>query len=215
EEPVAPASALIYALTLNRLERPAEAMPLLETTAQQARALGNGYIAELADYYFARSLMVAGRLDEAAPRFEALRQEWTGQTAARNRLGDLTATMADMALRRRNLPQARELIAESLRAFGWPTEKRPLGLNAALVVAARVCLATGEHVRASEYAAAALRIAEATARDPRQSADVGEALLAWAAAHRSTSARTEVQAALRRAVESLTNALGPDHRLTR
>src|SRR5690606_34910231 len=84
EEPVAPASALIYALTLNRLERPAEAMPLLETTAQQARALGNGYIAELADYYFARSLMVAGRLDEAAPRFEALRQEWTGQTAARN-----------------------------------------------------------------------------------------------------------------------------------
>lgn len=215
EEPVAPASALIYALTLNRLERTAEAMALLETTAQQARALGNGYITELADYYFARSLMLAGRLDEAAPRFEALRQEWTGHTAVRNRLGDLTATMADLALRRGNLPQARELITQSLRAFGWPTEKRPLGLNAALIVAARVHLATGEHALARKCATAAMRLAEATARDPRQSADVGEALLAWAATHRSTSARADVQAALQRAVESLSNALGADHRLTR
>lgn len=215
EEPVAPASALIYALTLNRLERTSEAMALLETTAQQARELGNGYIAELADYYFTRSLMLAGRFDEAAPRFEALRQEWANRTAVRNRFADLTATMADLALRRGNVPQARELIAESLQAFGWPTDKKPLGLNSALVVAARIHLATGEHALAREYATAALRMAESTARDSRQSADVGEALLAWAAAHGSTSSRAEVQAAFRRAVESLTNALGADHRLTR
>lgn len=216
EQPAAPASGLVHALVLNRLERAKEAMDVAAVALEHARALGNSYLIPLGNYYLARSLMLAGQLDEAEAHLDAARQEWlVNETANRDLLADLTATSADLALRRGDVARARELIDDSLQRFGWPTEKRPIGLNAALILAARIALASGDPAGARSFAAHALRMAEATARDPRQSADVGEALLVSAMAQRAQNDKANVRPILERAVESLANALGADHRLTR
>ncbi|HEY8509534.1 MAG TPA: serine/threonine-protein kinase, partial [Steroidobacteraceae bacterium] len=162
EQPAAPASGLVHALVLNRLERTKEAMDVLAVARGHARALGNSYLIPLGDYYLARSLMLVGQLDAAETHLEAARQEWlVNETANRDLLADLTATAADLALRRGDIARARELIGESLQRFGWPTENRPIGLNAALILAARIALASGEPTQARSFAAHALRMAEA------------------------------------------------------
>jgi hypothetical protein len=60
-----------------------------------------------------------------------------------------------------------------------------------------------------------LRVAEADARGPDTSADVGEALLLLAEAEAAQGRTTEAQPLLARAARCLTNGLGADHPLTR
>ncbi len=69
--------------------------------------------------------------------------------------------------------------------------------------------------KAESLAAASLRTAEGVARNPRQSADVGEALLIFAAALEAKGDRNRARDSTERAIESLTNSLGADHRLTK
>jgi hypothetical protein len=68
---------------------------------------------------------------------------------------------------------------------------------------------------AETFARDALRIAEGIARDPRQSADVGEAALVLAALHQTKGERAAARASVDRALEALGNGLGTEHPLTR
>lgn len=62
---------------------------------------------------------------------------------------------------------------------------------------------------------AALRLSESIARDPRQSADVGEALFVVASLKRARGDRSAAADYAGRSVEALSNSLGQQHRLTR
>jgi serine/threonine protein kinase/tetratricopeptide (TPR) repeat protein len=217
DQPATPAAAVSYAITLNRLDRAGEAMDLLSTTLEQARALGNEYWATLAAYHLGRSLLLAGRLDAAQARIEEARRAWsTNETANRDRLADLSRSLAELELARGRLDAAREHIDASLVLYNYPGGTEPVpGLSSALSAASRIYLQSRQLERAEVFGRAALEIAEAAARDPSESADVGEALLAVAAVRRAKDDDAGARALLGRAVEALTNGLGPGHRLTR
>jgi hypothetical protein len=87
-------------------------------------------------------------------------------------------------------------------------------LPAALRSAARIELAGGSPAVAERYARDAVELAEAGARDPTRSADVGEALLLLGLAQRQGGNASAARASLGRAVVSLTNGLGSGHPLT-
>jgi hypothetical protein len=84
-----------------------------------------------------------------------------------------------------------------------------------LTVASRIYLAKNQPAQAESFALAALRISEGIARDPVQSADVGEAALALAALQRAKGDRAAARTNAERAVQALTNGLGGDHAITR
>jgi non-specific serine/threonine protein kinase/serine/threonine-protein kinase len=215
-EPATPMQAVGYGITLNRLGRHLEALQLLTTARDQARTLGAEFWEVVAEYHLARSLMLAGRGDEAQPLLDEVRTAWNANaTGNRDRLADLYRTQAEIALLRGNVALARESVDRSLAEFGYPrTDPAPF-LSAALTTAAQVYAKAGQIAEAETYAAAALRISETIARDPRQSADVGEALLVLASVKRARGDAATAQSYAERAVEALSNSLGLEHRLTR
>jgi hypothetical protein len=83
-----------------------------------------------------------------------------------------------------------------------------------LSAASRIYLKNGNAQKADAFAAAALRVAESVARDPRESADVGEALLAQSTARLAKGDRASARALAARSIESLSNGLGAAHSLT-
>jgi serine/threonine protein kinase/tetratricopeptide (TPR) repeat protein len=215
-EPATPQQAVAYSITLNRLGRQEEARELLLAAREQARTLGAGFWDVIAEYHLARSLVLAGRPDEARPLLDEVRAAWSANaTANRDRLADLYRTLAEIDLLEGNVAQARASIDKSLAEFGYPQADPAPFLSAALTAAAQIYAEAGQLNEAESFAAAALRISEGIARDPRQSADVGEALLVLAAVKRARGDATSAQSYAERAVEALSNSLGQEHRLTR
>ena len=111
--------------------------------------------------------------------------------------------------------EAAELIDASLALFGYPAAHNALGLTAALTTAARIYMAKGKLPQAESFARDALRISEGIARDPAQSADVGEAALVLAMVQQARGDRGAARASVDRSLEALGNGLGSDHPLTR
>ncbi len=215
-KPATPQQAVAYGITLNRLGRQEEARKLLTAAREQARALGADFWGIVAEYHLGRSLMLAGRLDEARPLLEEARTAWSANaTANRDRLADLYRTQAELDLLQGKVAQARASIDQALAEFGYPKADRAPFLSAALTTAAQVYAKAGQLNEAEQFSAAALRIAENIARDPRQSADVGEALYVLASVKRARGDATTAQSYAERAVEALSNSLGQEHRLTR
>lgn len=216
KQPAAPSVAVAYSITLNRLERAQEAMQLLSVARDQARALGNEYWGALANYHLGRSLMLSGQLDQAQQFLEEAERTWSAnETANRERLADLTRTLAELELAHGRTSAAVRSIETALERFGYPSGDPIPSLATALTTAARIYFASERPDKAEAFATAALRVAEGIARDPRQSADVGEALLVMAQALQARGDRGRARASADRAIESLTNGLGADHRLTR
>ncbi len=214
-QPATPQQAIAYGITLNRLGRQEEAHKLLTAAREQARELGGEFWEIVAEYHLARSLMLAGRYDEAQTLLDRVRTAWsTNATGNRDRLADLYRTQAEIELQQGNVTQARSSINKSLAEFGYPEATPAPFLSAALCVAARIYAKAVQPTEAESFAAAALRLSESIARDPRQSADVGEALLVLASVKRG-GGTTMDQVQVERASEALANSLGPEHRLTR
>lgn len=215
-EPATPMQAVGYSITLNRLGRHEEARKLLTAAREQARTLGAEFWSVIAQYHLARSLVLAGRPDEARPLLEEVRSAWSANaTANRDRLADLYRTQAEIDLLQGNIAQARESIDRSLAEFGYPKADPVPFLSAALTTAAQIYAKAGQLNEAESFATAALKLSEGIARDPRQSADVGEALLVLAAVKRARGDETTAQSYVQRATEALSNSLGQEHRLTR
>jgi eukaryotic-like serine/threonine-protein kinase len=214
-EPATPMQAVGYSITLNRLGRHEEARKLLTAAREQARTLGAEFWALIAQYHLARSLMLDGRPGEAQPLLEEVRTAWSAnEQANRDRLADLYRTQAEIDLLLGNVPQARASIDKALATFGYPQADPAPFLSAALTTAAQIYAKSGDLDQAESYAAAALRLAESLARDPAQSADVGEALFVMAAVKRARGEKTSATDYAKRAVPALANSLGEQHRLT-
>jgi len=215
-QPATPQQAVAYGIVLNRLDRHEEARKLLAAGRDQARSLGAEFWEVIAEYHLARSLMLAGRYDQARPMLDTVRTAWnTNATGNRDRLADLYRTQAEIDLLQGNVAQARTSIDRSLAEFGYPEAAPAPFLSAALTAAAQINAKAGELGKAESFASAALRLSESIAREPSQSADVGEALLALASVKRARGDAALAADYARRSVEALSNSLGQQHPLTR
>jgi tetratricopeptide (TPR) repeat protein len=160
--------------------------------------------------------MLAGQYDESLQLLESVRRAWSeNPTANKDRLADLARTLAEIELGRGRLQEAQALIDSSLQQFGYPSAQPALNLTAALTTAARIYGRLGKQDEAEAFATAALRISEGFAREPGQSADVGEALLALASVRQAKGDRAGAQGHIGRAVEALTHGVGAEHPTTR
>jgi tetratricopeptide (TPR) repeat protein len=216
EKPPWPDQAVSYSIILNRLDRSHEAVERLSAASRELHAAGGRLRALSAGYHLARALMLSHRYDESLQLLEQVRHTWSeNPTANKDRLADLTRTLAEIELARGRLNEANALIDDSLEQFGYPSANIALGLTAALTTAARIKLAHRQLTEAESFALATLRISEALAREPDQSADVGEAALVLALLQQAKGDRAAAQAHVDRAVEALANGLGRDHALTR
>ena len=216
DKPARPEHAVSYSIILNRLGRSDESIERLTAASRELHAAGNRYWALSADYHLARALMLSDKYDESMKLLEEVRSAWSeNPTANKDRLADLARTHAEIELARGRLNEATELIDASLAQFGYPSENTAFGLTAALTSAARIHLAKGQLPEAESFALAALRISEAIARDPAQSADVGEAALVLASLRQASGDRAAARANVDLAIEALTNGLGRDHAMTR
>jgi eukaryotic-like serine/threonine-protein kinase len=216
DKPTQPEQVVAYGTILNRLGRTEESIPRLTAASRELHASGSGARALQADYQLARAFMLTGRYDESLSLLAEVERAWNANaTANKDRLADLARTRAEIELARRRVDEARKLIDGSLAQFGYPSATSALGLTAALTAAARIYLAQNQLAPAESFASAALRIAEGVARDPAQSADVGEAALVLAALQRAKSDSAAARTNTKRAIEALTNGLGGDHVITR
>jgi eukaryotic-like serine/threonine-protein kinase len=216
DKPSQPDQAVSYSIILNRLGRSDESIERLTPASRELHASGSQLWALSADYHLARALMLSGRYDEALKLLDEVRSAWSeNPTANKDRLADLERTRAEIELAQGRLNEATQRIDASLAQFGYPSASVALGLTAALTCAAKIYLARAELAEAESFASAALRISQAIAREPAQSADVGEAALVVAALHQAKGERAAAQANVDRAVEALANGLGRDHATTR
>ena len=169
----------------------------------------------VAEYHLARSLMLAGRFDDARALLDEVHTAWSANaTGNRDRLADLYRTQAELQWLQGNVAEARSSIDKSLAEFGYPQAAPAPFLSAALTAAAQIYAKGGQLDEAESFAAAALRLSESIARDPRQSADVGEALLVLGSLKNARGDKTTAADYARRSVDALTNSLGQQHRLT-
>jgi tetratricopeptide (TPR) repeat protein len=206
-----PIPSIRYAATLNRLDRTSEALELLSASLEQTRAQGNEFWGAQARYHLGRALIARRDFDQARRRLDEADALWSANAATnKDRLADLSRTRAELELAQGRLPTATVHIDKALAMFGYPTESKTPDFPAALTVASRIYLGNAKPDRAEEFAAAALRIAESVARNPAQSADVGEAWLALAAAQAARGDPVAARASAQKASEALTNSLGAD-----
>jgi non-specific serine/threonine protein kinase/serine/threonine-protein kinase len=215
-EPIAPAQSVGYAITLIRLDRAAEAERLLTEALAQARADDSDFWAAYAAFHRGRALLALGRPAESEADFLAAETHWNlDPTGNRVRLGDLERSRAELDLALGRAEQARARIAALLTDLGFPDRRDGPVLPPTLRAAARIELSAGSTATAERYARAAVEVAETVARDPEQSADVGEALLLLGLAQREAGNLPGARQSFERATVSLTNGLGAEHRLTR
>jgi hypothetical protein len=86
--------------------------------------------------------------------------------------------------------------------------------RASLLLAAAASLALARPADAERFASQSLALAEAVARGPDSSADVGEALLLLAKAEIAQGRATQARPIVERATRCLTNGLGATHALS-
>jgi non-specific serine/threonine protein kinase/serine/threonine-protein kinase len=216
DQPLAPAQSVAYAITLIRLDRATEAEGLLAAARAEAQTGGNQAMVPYAAFHLGRALLALGRHAESDQEFQVAATSWAQDPVAhRDRLADLERSRAELELARGLTSQARSRITALLASMEYPERRVGPVLPATLRSAARIELAGGSPAAAESYAQAAVELAQTVARDPEQSADVGEALLLLGLAQRASDNLAAARQSFERATVSLTNGLGADHRLTR
>jgi serine/threonine protein kinase/tetratricopeptide (TPR) repeat protein len=210
-----PGATAAYAITLIRMDRASEAEQLLAEAQAQARADDNQFWAAITAFQLGRALLALGRHEESEAQFRMAEAIWSPDPAGNgDRLADLERCRAELDLARDRVPEARARITAVLGKLGFPERGDSPILPAALRTAARIELSAGSAASVERYARAALELAQAVARNPAESADVGEAYLLLGRAQQARSADAAASASFAQAAGSLANGLGAEHRLT-
>jgi len=193
---------------LARLGDAPAAEAALRAAAGRARARGSIAYALPAEIELARLLIDGHRLDEAQEVLLQVEAAPTGGGGAERRLM-LAGLRASLQLARGDAVGASRSAEAGLAKAAAPSSARA----ALLRVATRAALDEGDAGRALRHARDAVAAAEAVARDPARSAEVGEGLL-WLARAERASGQPGADSA-RRAAEALRLGLGESHPLTR
>jgi eukaryotic-like serine/threonine-protein kinase len=202
---------------LVRLGRTQEGIDLARAAIARARSAGNSRWLILALRTECMGYAHLGQIREA----ESALQEMTtalgsGGSAMDPRYRGLPDTLRAMVELQRGDPEAALNSANAaLAGMAVGANEKPLDVRPSLDLAADAALALGRFTEAEHFARQALSVAEAVARGPDTSANVGEALLLLAKAEIAQGRATEAQPLLARAAHCLTNGLGADHDLTR
>ncbi len=200
-----------YAASLMRLGRYDEALPVAFEALEAAQNAGNTYWAAQDELQIGRILMYLGRYDEADEYLDSAEATFFSAAAANDRLIQaVNLGRAGVRLGRGDVDGARELIDAELERLDYPNTLGSPGTASVLRLAAEIALASGEGEEAERYANDSYELAVNAARDPAQSANVGQALLLRAKARRMQNKLESARADLTRAQDALTNGLGED-----
>jgi eukaryotic-like serine/threonine-protein kinase len=201
---------------LVRLGRAQEGIDLAGAAIAQARSSGNSLWLRLALSTQCAGYINSGRLPEAEAALQDLKTALeSGDATDPHFRGILDRLQSLLELHRGNPAAALQSANASLAATGAPANGKSREARAALDLAARAALALDRPVDAERFARQAVGMAEAVARGPETSADVGEALLLLAKAEITQGRKEEAQPLLERAARCLTNGLGAEHALSR
>lgn len=208
-QPVPIAYGVSYGTTLQRLGKWDEALGVLNEASSQAKLLNSEFLRANAHHQLARALLGTGQLDAVDEKLADAERIWmANEIGNRDRLGDLLRTRAELAMARGDYEAARRFIEASLAKLSYASgQALSPGASAALTTASRIYLQQDDIDRSIAAAREALTLAERVARDPNNSADVGDALLALGNAQQ---ARKDPAASvtLARANETLRKSLG-------
>jgi eukaryotic-like serine/threonine-protein kinase len=205
-----------YADRLIRLGRLQEGLDMARAASTRARSSGN----TLWLIFTLRTMCIAyinlGQLPEAeSTMLETATALGNGATMDQHFRGLLDRLRGLLELKRGDPAAALQSANASLAAMAGGANGKPLDERLSLNLAAGAALALGRPADAEHFARQTLDIAQAVARGPDTSADVGEALLLLAKADMAQGRIAEAQPLLERAARCLVNGLGSDHALTR
>jgi len=127
----------------------------------------------------------------------------------------LSRLRAEQAAAAGDIAAARRILDASLTEAGYPADKTYRYLATLLQSAPEMALLAGDAEYGLQLAEDLLEIALRRAREPADSADVGRAHMLAARALLALDRHDEAQNHLERAIESLSNGLGPEHPETR
>ncbi len=162
-----------------------------------------------------RALTVLGRLDDAAQALAAARTLLKGQESALAReLGGAQLAEINLLRTKGQFADARKQIEPMLEQVRKSSDKRHAILPAALMMATRVSIGDRRFDDAARTANEALTLYTKRAREPENSADVGEALLWLATAERGLGETDRSYEYAARAARALQSGLGSQHPLT-
>ncbi len=192
------------------------AIDVLRNAATETEARNAPFWTARARFDLAQALSHERRFEEASAELAAAEAFWSRDPNG-NAGNFLLANLirAEMALGSDDKDNAQRLIDDAESMLDKPSANTPFYRFRWNRMASVVALARGDAARADALASEALRIAESVARDPAQSADVGEALLLHAKARIAQGDSSTVRPLLERAATSLDGGLGSDHALTK
>jgi tetratricopeptide (TPR) repeat protein len=164
----------------------------------------------------ARALLLANRLDDADAELREVGGQITSQeTTSTLLLARWQIVRAQLLLAQGRLQTAQLQIDSALMGLRGEATGAATYVGTALLTASRIARAQRRFGDAERFASDALKPFERLARQPEQSADVGEALLLIAQARRESGDASGARAFAVRARVSLESGLGPGHSLTR
>ncbi len=201
---------------LERLGGYQQAVDLARAASARARSAGNSRWLIFALRTACMGYVDLGQLPEAESALQEMSTAMGKDDLADPRHRGLPDTLRGLVQLRRGDPAAAlKSATAAIAAIGPPTKGNTREARASFALAASAALALGRSADAENFAREVLRRAEAVARGPDTSADVGEALLILAKAEKAQGRAAQSQALLERAARCLTNGLGADHALTR
>jgi hypothetical protein len=202
---------------LVRLGRSQEGVDLARAASMRARSAGNSRWLIFALRTACMGYVHLGQMPEAESALkEMITAMSNGESTLDPRYRGLSDTLRGLLELRRGDPAAAlDSAKAALAAIGAPAKEKGREARTSFGLAGNAALALGRSVDAENFAREELHLADAVARGPDTSADVGEALLLLAKAEIAQDRSTEAQPLLERAARCLTNGLGADHALTR
>ncbi len=215
DEAVSPVVATVMGRLSTRLNLVSEGEAWAERAVATARADGNVSALIFALAALAEASAYADHISQAGDVAQDAARLLTPTGDPRERMAaDRALTL--VALKRMDLRVAEVAAASLLGDLGYPDRQKVRTAQSAdvqLLLAGRVALAAGRAGDAAQLTADALEIANSLARNPQQSATVGEARLLLARALLATGDTGGARAAIQGAASALRAGLTPEHPL--
>ena len=213
-DPIPPPIQLTQAMLLLRFDDFRGAEHVLADMRRDAQVLAEPVFVRLSDFFQVQVSIALGRLDEADRLLREVRAS-ASRLPAIYRVHTRATVQAMLLLAHGEAAEATRIVDLDLARLDPAAPGDAVARAAALRIASRIALASGDAKRAEARATAAVAAAQRLARDPVKSADLGEALLLLAQAQLALGRRGEAVSSATRAATSLAAGLSERHPLTR